>query len=228
MEIEACNITKNYLRKTKNTNILPAVKETSIELSSGKMVVVMGRSGGGKSTLISMLSGLLVPSSGKVRYDDIDIYSLSEKELGEFRNKKIGYIPQGTSAIFSLNVKENILLPITLFGHSFDKIKKDRYEKLLDELSISHLENVMPVELSGGELRRMAVARALVNFPEVIFADEPTGDLDEENTKIVFELLSKEKTRGAIVVVVTHEEIAKEYADELYKVSGGELSKNME
>lgn len=220
MSLRAENIEKCFIRAGKGTNIFTAVKSLSLTLDEGKVTVLMGRSGSGKTTLLNMLSGLLTPAKGKVFLDDEDIYSLDDKRLSRLRNQYFGVIPQGQTAIHSLTVLENILLPYNLYGDTPDE---DYAHRLMEELDISSLADVRPSELSGGELRRMAAARAVIRRPKVIFADEPTGDLDDENTIRVFGFMKRLAEEGAAVFIVTHENDAKTYADVLYKMDCGTL-----
>ncbi len=220
MQIRAEQIKKEFYRKSKGTNIFAAVNTCDFIMEEGTLTVIKGRSGGGKSTLMNMLSGILKPTEGKILYGDVDIYSMKDKELSEYRNRHIGYVPQGKSAIVSLSVIENIMLPEILYGES----NEDGAVELMDKFGIAHLRDAMPEELSGGELRRMAIARALIRKPEVLFADEPTGDLDDENTVIVFEALREIANNGTTVLMVTHENDAEKYADKIYRMDAGELS----
>lgn len=223
MILRADGISKKFLRKTKLANYFYAVQKCDITLEAGKITAVMGRSGSGKSTLLNMLAGLLGPSEGKVFWDDTDIYSLSDKELSKLRNEKVGVIPQGYTGLDSLSVLENVQLPYMMYKNDG---KAEKYaEKLLEEVGMAHLKDAFPNELSGGENRRLAIARALVMRPSVILADEPTGDLDDENTKTVLELLKKAAQNGAAIMLVTHENEAAEYADSLYKMNSGVLEK---
>lgn len=220
MNVNAIEIKKEFVRETKNTNLFTAVKPCSLSLSAGEVTVIRGRSGGGKTTLLNMMAGILPPTDGKVLYDGQDIYAMSDEELSAFRNHRIGYVPQGKSAIASLTVLENIMLPLTLFGES-DEAEAVR---LMEQFDIAHLKNAMPEELSGGELRRMAIARALIRKPGVLFADEPTGDLDDENTRLVFAEIRHAAEAGMTVLVVTHEGEAGAYADHVFRMDGGVLS----
>ena len=228
MLLKADKISKRYFRKKEGANNFYAVSETSFETSEGKVIVILGRSGSGKTTFLNMLSGLLSPTEGKVYLDNTDLYSLSDKELSRFRNEKISVIPQGRAVLDTLTVMENILLPATLYKNgtgqsmSFEELKNQAAE-LMKLLSIEHLADVKPAELSGGELRRVSITRALLNNPQLILADEPTGDLDDENTKIVLELLQKRAREGAIVILVTHEDEARKYADAAYRMNAGVL-----
>lgn len=223
MIIKADAVSKTYPRKSSESNFFYAVKETSLELKEGTLAVILGRSGSGKSTLLNMIAGLLTPSSGKVLYDNTDIYSLNDKDLSFFRNKNIGMIPQVQSVLPNLTVMENITLPHMLYEKNNNA---DKYaEELLERVGISHLKDVYASDLSGGEMRRVAIARALIQKPSIILADEPTSDLDDENTKNVFEIFKKVTAKGISVLIVTHETESKEYADEVYKMTSGELIK---
>ena len=224
MTINAKAVSREFIRKGKGTNRFTAVKPTDITLESGKLTVLMGRSGSGKSTLLNLLSGLLTPTSGKVFFDDTDIYSLDDEKLSEFRNRNTGIVPQGQTAIHSLNVIDNVCLSYMLYPKTGElQAVYNEAEELLERLGIAELKNVMPSELSGGELRRMAIARALIGKPAAVFADEPTCDLDDENTAFVLELMKETAHAGAAVLVVTHERDAEKYADVLYDMNSGEL-----
>ena len=220
MELKAQGVTKEFIRESKGTNRFTAVDSTDLILSGGELTVLLGRSGSGKTTLLNMLAGLLTPTSGSITLDGQDIYSLPDKELSRLRNLHIGVIPQGQTAIHSLTVRENILLPYTLYGDLTGEATVYASE-LMEQLDIAHLASAKPSELSGGELRRMAIARAYIRKPEIILADEPTGDLDDENTRTVFEALRKAASDGAAVLAVTHESIAEEYADRVFRMNKG-------
>ncbi len=221
MGLRSDNISKRYFRKSGDANYFEAVKPVSIELLPGTVTVLTGRSGSGKTTLLHMLAGLLTPDSGKVWLDGTDLYSLKDEELSRFRNDHIGVIPQGRSAVDTLTVLENILLPGRLYR------KPDRTEEAIlwmEQLDILHLKDAMPSELSGGELRRAAIARTLTQNTKVILADEPTGDLDDENTCKVLSILRKEACEeGKMVFLVTHENDAMHYSDRVFRMSGGEI-----
>ena len=167
-----------------------------------------------------MLAGLLEPSEGSVFIDDEDIYKMDDKRLSALRNAKIGVIPQGQTGLASLSVLENVMLPFYMYQKG--DIEKKATE-LLASVGMAELKNAFPTELSGGENRRLAIARALINDPDVIFADEPTGDLDDENTKTVLEILRAAADSGKAVMLVTHENDALGYADKVYRMDGGVL-----
>lgn len=218
--ITAKGVAKSYLRKGSKRRI-DALLSTDISIKSGELTVITGRSGSGKTTLLSIISGLLQPDEGCVLYDEEDIYALGDEKLSKLRSRRTGYIPQGQSILASLTVLENILLPASLEGDLSGA--KENAAKLLDSLGLSDLKDAYPRELSGGELRRAALARALVNAPDVIFADEPTNDLDDENTAIVLQQLKAAAQNGAAVVAVTHENDVIKLADTLFVMDGGAI-----
>jgi len=219
MEVRAQQIRKEYYRRGTDSNIFTAVEECDFLIPPGELTLIHGRSGSGKSTLLNMLAGILKPTGGHVFYDDTDIGLMSDGELARFRNLHIGYVPQGRSAVPSLNVLENVVLPFALY----EEDGEEAAALMMERFGIADLGEVMPDRLSGGELRRMAIARALVRQPEVVFADEPTGDLDDENTAAVFGALRELTKTGTAVLVVTHEEDAFEYADRIYTMNAGRL-----
>ena len=221
MKVKADNISRRYFRRSQGSNVFYAVTETDFSLSSGELTVIIGRSGSGKSTLLNMLAGILQPTGGQVYYDETDIYALDDAKRSAFRNREIGVIAQGQTGLQSLTVLENILLPSRMYAGE-DKTVAGL--ALLERLGIAHLQGVYPNELSGGEMRRLAIARALLGQPAVLLADEPTGDLDNENTHIVLGLLREAANQGAAVLLVTHEMEAAAYADHLYRMDGGVLT----
>ena len=220
MILTADKISRSFLRGSRE---FYAVKEADITLEGGKMTVLRGRSGSGKTTLLNILAGLQAPSSGKVIADNAaDLYSLDDRALSRFRNDHYGIVPQGQSAVATLTVLENILLPGTIYGRD-DRIP-DRAGELMERMGITHLKDAFPRELSGGEMRRMAIARALIRDPQVLFADEPTSDLDDDNRDNIFTILRNIADEGKAVFVVTHERSASEYSDDLYLMDAGVIS----
>ena len=222
MILKAENISKRYFRKTGGANYFLAVKPLNLALSGGETAVLMGRSGSGKTTLLNMLSGLLPPTEGKVRLGETDLYSLSDKDLSRLRSERIGVVPQGRSAIDTLTVLENILLPAKLYGRT---LPVENVRQWMEQLGIAHLQDARPAELSGGELRRMAIVRTLTQSPDFLFADEPTGDLDDENTHLVLSALRDYAyERNKAVFIVTHESDAMKYSDRIFRMDGGQLT----
>lgn len=221
MELKAEGVSRQYFRKSKLSNVFLAVKETDLTLPAGRLTEITGRSSSGKSTLLHMLAGLLAPTTGRVLLGGADLYALDDAERSMLRNKSVGVIPQGQTALRSLTVMENVKLPCTMYG---DAVSDDAALELLERVGIAALRDAYPNELSGGELRRLAIARALLRKPPVLLADEPTSNLDDENTHAVLHLLRQYADEGAAVLLVTHEREAAEYANRVYRMSDGVLT----
>lgn len=220
--VRADNVRKQYFRKGRESaRNFDAVADVSLELQAGELVELVGRSGSGKSTLLNMVAGLVEPTEGSVEVGGQSLYALDDAKLSELRNETFGIVPQGQTALFNLTVVENVKLPYLMYRP--DDGVDDRAMKLLDMLGIADLAECYPSELSGGEMRRMAIARALICEPAVLLADEPTGDLDDENTRIVLEVLRKVADDGAAVLVVTHEQAAADYADRIIRMDAGRV-----
>lgn len=224
MKLEAKGVKKDFARGGNSGSVLEAVKPLDFSLESGELVEITGRSGSGKSTLLSMMAGMLVPTGGSICIDDTDIYSMKEEERSRLRNDRIGLIPQGHTALQSLTVLENVMLPFVLYHK--ETPPEDRAKELLQKVGLLDMKDERPNALSGGELRRMAVARALLMKPEVLLADEPTAGLDDENVELVMELLRSAADEGASVLLVTHENEARKYADRVFNMDGGRLCSN--
>ena len=203
-------------------NEVRALDGVSISIEEGEFVAVVGTSGSGKSTLLHLISGLDKPSSGSLTYDGKDIYSYSDKELSAFRRKRIGFIFQQFNLLPVLTAKENIIMPLLL-----DKQKPDEaYLKQLTELlGIQGRLEHLPHELSGGQQQRVAIARALISKPDVIFADEPTGNLDSKSGGEVMELLQNVwEKMGKALVVITHDSRIARMADRQFQIVDGLLA----
>ena len=221
MELIAENLSKWYFRKSGEANHFYAVKSASLALTPGTVTLLTGRSGSGKTTLMNMLAGLLTPSEGIVRLGETDLWSMDDRRRSRLRNEKIAVVPQGRSALDALTVWENILLPGRLYGDSGHSEDAGQW---LERLGIAHLRDARPAELSGGELRRVAIARALTSRPDVLLADEPTGDLDDENTRIVLEIFRETAhERRQAVLLISHEDDARAYADCCFRMEQGTL-----
>lgn len=214
---------KAYGISVKNSSGRYILEPLDLTVSEGKVTLISGRSGSGKTTLLSVISGLQRPADGNVFYGDLEIYKMTDSEGALYRNRETGFVPQGQSALYNLTVKENILLPSKIAGGSEDK--STYADELISRLGLEDLKDAYPDKMSGGEIRRMAIARALINRPAYVFADEPTGDLDDTNTQKVFELFRGIAREGAAVVIVSHESEAKRYADELYVMESGKIRK---
>ena len=222
MELTAKGICKRFRRPSGMGNAFEAVKPLDFSLPAGQLTVVTGRSGGGKTTLLNMLSGLLKPSEGSVQLDGQDLYAMDDQALSRFRCKRFGVIPQGHAALYSLSVLENVAFPAALYESGVDV--ENHALELLDRFGIESLRDASPSELSGGELRRVSIARALINRPDVVFADEPTADLDDENTRVVLGFLREIADAGTAVMLVTHETAALDYAHRCFRMDAGTLT----
>ena len=221
MLLQADNISKTFFRRTGSANYFYAVSPLSMEIRPGTVTVLTGRSGSGKTTLLNMLCGILQPTEGRVLMDRTDLYSLDDAALSRFRNEHIGVIPQARSAVDTLTAEENILLPARLYGKDPPAEKARRW---MENFEIAHLAGVFPRELSGGELRRMAIIRAVIRDPDLLFADEPTGDLDDENThRVLSALHDLAHGENKAVFIVTHENDAEKYADRVFRMDRGEV-----
>jgi len=221
MKLKAEGISRNYYRNGKSSNYFTAVEKTDFELKEGTLTGIIGKSGSGKTTLINMLSGLLCPTEGRVLMDGQSLYHMSDRERSNLRNRHIGVIPQGQTGLQSFTVLENVLLPVSMYRNS--EPKKEEALALLKKLGLEELSDVYSNELSGGELRRMSIARAVINDPSVIIADEPTADLDEDTTKMVMEMFRQQAQQGKAVLIVTHDKEVMEQADNLYTMENGKL-----
>ena len=223
LRLEARGICKRFFRKGRQSaQYFDAVAPTDLQLVAGELVVLNGRSGSGKTTLLNMLAGLLEPSEGTVSFDGQNLYGLDDATLSHLRNEHIGVIPQGQTALHSLSVVQNLTLPYLLYRD--DEACEERALKLLDKLGIRQLADSYPSELSGGESRRLCVARAIMCAPDVLLADEPTGNLDDESTQIVFGMLRELADEGVAVLIVTHEQMAQAYADRILRMDAGVVS----
>lgn len=223
MELRAEKISQDFLRYSAKGGYFIAVQETDLRLAAGTLTVVTGRSGSGKSTLLHILGGLMKPVTGRVLVDEVELYAMGEDARTRLRSRCIGIVPQRLMSLAALSVRENILLPALLAGEA-EKFAP-RADELMEHLGIRKLASVAPSELSGGELRRVTIARALVMQPGILLADEPTGDLDEENTQSVLRLLRETADAGTAVLLVTHEREASAYADTAYTMTAGKLEK---
>lgn len=203
----------------------PALKGVSFEVSKGEFIAIMGRSGSGKSTLLHQLGLIDTPTEGKILIDNTDVLKLSEAQKTLFRLQSLGYVFQEYALISELNALENVYLPAFVAGGDHDGYKK-RAAEVLGVVGLGDRLDHYPNELSGGEQQRVAVARSLINKPKILFADEPTANLDSVSSKVVLELFQKlNKELGQTIVMVTHEEDDKKYVDRVIWLSDGFIEK---
>ena len=207
--IEINNIEKVYGNSTKVLNGF------SYEFENGKFYAIMGRSGAGKSTLLNIIGTIDEATSGEVLIKEKNITKVSERAKAVIRNKQIGFVFQGFYLNPYLNAVENVIVPMRINSEIEKKDRKELAMGLLEKFGAKDLAMSKPSQMSGGEQQRVCIARALANNPEIILADEPTGNLDEENEKIVFEHLKALAKQGHTVIVVSHNESVKNYADEV-------------
>lgn len=213
--IELKNISKTFQTPRGTKSVL---SDFSLTVKDGTFLGVSGESGAGKSTLLSIITGLQKPSSGKVLIDGTDIFSLSDKELSAFRNENIGFISQEQSFLENLTVIENVALP-ALLSHKQTLSKSEiflRAEKLLSDFGISELSEQYPNVLSGGENQRVLIARALMNDPKIIAADEATDAVSEKQTKEITSIFKALSSQGKTVIFVSHDKAALENCDEIF------------
>lgn len=203
---------------------IEALKDINITIKHGEFVAIVGSSGSGKSTLLHLLGGVDKPTGGKVIVDDVDIYSLSEKELAIFRRRKVGFIFQFYNLIPVLTAEENMQLPVLL---DEKKVSKNYFEDLIDMLGISDRRNHLPNQLSGGQQQRVSIGRALCYRPSIMLADEPTGNLDSKNSKEIVELLklSVRKYKQTLILV-THDLNIASQADRILTIEDGIIVKD--
>ena len=199
-----------------------ALKNVSFSVPKGEFVAVVGESGSGKSTLLNMLGALDAPTSGKVMIDGKDTFSMKEKQLTVFRRRNIGFIFQAFNLVPELTVEQNMIFPALL---DYQKPNKKYLEDLLDILNLKERRNHLPSQLSGGQQQRVAIGRALITRPSLILADEPTGNLDSQNTREVIVLLKEAaKKYEQTIIMITHSRGIAQTADRILKVSDGELT----
>jgi putative ABC transport system ATP-binding protein len=217
--LEINGLSKEYKRGGRSFN---AVNGVSLSVDAGDFISIIGRSGSGKSTLLNICAGLLEPSDGAVLFEGQDIYDLTDKEISFFRNAKIGYVPQGMSLLSNFTVFDNVCIPWFLFKREGDV--EGKAFLLLEKVGISHLAASYPKELSGGEMRRVSIARSLINDPQILIADEPTSDLDTETTAEIMRLFKRIAQEGTAVLIVTHELDTLDYGNKTYSMSEGNLA----
>lgn len=198
--IKVDNIKKQYLS---NGNAVQALQGITLDIYEGQSAAVMGPSGSGKSTLLSIIGGLNPPNAGKIFIDDIDLYMLSQERRADFRREYIGFVFQQFQLIPYLTAFENVLLPLTTTGYAISQ-KREMAFSVLQQVNMDSNKDRLPSQLSGGEQERVAIARAIVNEPPLILADEPTGSLDTKTARGIMELFASLNDSGLTILMVTH------------------------
>lgn len=223
MLIQVYNLIKNFVNDEITTPVLHGL---TFNIAQGEFVAIMGPSGSGKSTLMHILGLLDRPSEGKYYLEGKDITKLNDDELAELRNRKIGFVFQSFNLLPRTTVLENVMLPLT-----YSKSKEPpsaRAKKILESVGLGHRLNYFTNQISGGEKQRVAIARALVNEPAVIFADEPTGNLDSKSGVQIMEILQRLNDQGNTIVLVTHETYTSEHAKRIIKIMDGHIVSDYE
>lgn len=217
--LAAKHINKSFNLEKQHIKIL---KDVSLDIKQAEFVAIMGKSGSGKSTLLSILAGLDAPDSGSVLLDDIDLTTLSEDQLALKRQTDISFVFQSFHLIPTLTVAENIAFPLKISK----QFAQSTVDKLLEKVKLTHRAQSFPHQLSGGEKQRTAIARALATHPKILFADEPTGNLDEANASSVMQLIiDLQKEFNTTVVIVTHDPGIANQADHVFNIVDGQIQK---
>ena len=216
MQIKTLNLTKFY---GSETNKVIALNNANITIKQGEFVSITGESGSGKSTLLHLLSGLDMPTKGSVMYNDKNIYEYSDKEISVLGRNSIGFIFQQINLLPILTAKENIVMPLLLDKKTVDE---EFFKSIVELLGLDDRLNHLPSELSGGQQQRVAIARALVAKPNVIFADEPTGNLDSTNSKeVIYLLININRMFKKTLIIITHENSIAKRAEKKYCITDG-------
>ena len=223
MLLQAKGIHKYYSNGKERLHIL---KDVSLSIAQGEIAAVLGPSGAGKSTLLHILGGLDSPESGEVFFEGQDISSFSDRESADFRNKAVGFVFQFYHLLPEFNLLENIMMP-ALIGRQSPVVSlqsREKAKELLKEVGLSHRVRHLPNQLSGGEQQRAAIARALINEPKVLLCDEPTGNLDSENSKQIIQTLKRlNREKKMTIIMVTHNLDLTDFASKVYHIKDGEL-----
>ena len=219
MILKVKNLVKNYY---KDNEKIEAVNNISYNFEKGKFYAIMGPSGSGTSTFLHLIGTLDTYDEGSVFINNIDVSSLDDLQLSKIRKEEIGFVFQSFYLNNNMKAYENVIMPIMLEKIPY-KDKKEKGITILNSLGLEKRVNHYPSELSKGECQRVAIARALINNPNIILADEPTGNLDSKNERNIFELLKKLSLEGKCVIVVSHNEEIKKYADVVLKIRDGKL-----
>ena len=220
--IELKNLSKHY---EMGENIVKALDGIDVKIKKGDFIAIVGPSGSGKSTMMNMIGALDLATKGEIFLEDENIENLEESELAQIRGRKIGFVFQTFNLIPTLTALENVMLPMTFQGLGGEE-KLERAEKILKKVGLEHRKNHFSNELSGGEMQRVAIARALANNPEVILADEPTGNLDSKTGKEIMKIFTDLNKKGKTIILVTHDLDLTKYATKVLKLRDGRLEES--
>ena len=220
MLLQAKNVSRSFKR---GDSTFFAVKDADFYIEDSDCVFIVGRSGSGKTTFLNLISGLLEPTSGTVLFQDRDITAMNDTEKSFYRNESIGFVPQSLGALPNLSVLDNVRVPFFLFDRDGDT--KGRALSLLEMMGIAHLKDELPSNLSGGEAKRMLIARALMNAPKLLIADEPTANLDAETATEVMKVIQDINRLGTAVLIVTHDTNILDSGRTTYRMDSGTLTK---
>lgn len=217
--LEVENITKKFIRGDRG---FYALEDVSFSVDKSELVYIKGKSGSGKSTLLNLIAGLLGPDSGSVNFNGVDISTYSDEKISEYRNVSIGYVPQSLGTLPNLTIAENVELPFHIYKKQDSA--RERALMLLDKMHILELKDEFPRSLSGGELKRVLLARALMNEPELIITDELTSDLDSATTKDIMKILYDIHESGTTLIMVTHDDDIIRDKDRVIHMEAGKLT----
>ncbi len=217
--LEVENITKKFIRGDRG---FYALEDVSFSVDKSELVYIKGKSGSGKSTLLNLIAGLLRPDSGSVNFNGVDISTYSDEKISEYRNVSIGYVPQSLGTLPNLTIAENVELPFHIYKKQDSA--RERALMLLDKMHILELKDEFPRSLSGGELKRVLLARALMNEPKLIITDELTSDLDSATTKDIMKILYDIHESGTTLIMVTHDDDIIRDKDRVIHMEAGKLT----
>lgn len=217
--INVNNLSKSFIRGERD---FFAIDNVSFDVNEKDFINIIGKSGSGKSTLLTLLSAIIEPTSGDIFVEGKNFSSMNDEEKSEYRNEFIGYVPQSLGTLPTLNVLDNVRLPYFFKKREGDGIERARM--LLDMCGILDLENDFCKNLSGGELKRVLIARALMNEPKILIADEPTSDLDSKTTIEIMNMLKEINEKGTTIIIVTHDNDLLKYGSRLLEMTDGKLN----
>lgn len=217
--IEVRNVSKVYKMGKERVT---ALNNVSLKINDGEFVAIVGPSGSGKSTLMHLVGGLDTPTSGNIYIDDKDISRLKDKEMSKYRNQTIGFVFQSFNLENTQTALENVMMPLIFAGVS-GKDRKEKAKKALEMVGLGDKIKHRPNEMSGGQRQRVSIARALVNEPQIIFADEPTGNLDSKNGELIMKLLNALNSRGYTIIMVTHNMEEAKKSKRVIKIKDGQV-----